>query len=69
MRYQEHIKILQKEYFEKFAKVKSENPTLTGKDIWQKLESTYDFNMYASYDCFRTSLYQYNKKRKECQKK
>jgi hypothetical protein len=68
MKYQEHIKKIQREYFERYNKLKEENPNLKGKDIWIMLESQYDFTMYSTYDCFRTSYYLYNKKNRECQK-
>lgn len=61
MKYQQHIKNLQKGYFTKFEQLKSENPRLKGKDIWELLESEYDFEMYSTYDCFRTSYHIYQK--------
>lgn len=67
MRYQDFIKKQQAEYFQKFEKLKETNPNLTGKKIYEMTESAYDFNMYKSYDCFRTSYSNYQKKQRECQ--
>jgi hypothetical protein len=66
MKYQEHIKILQRQYFEQFKKLKEDHPNEKGIRLWELLESQYDFNMYSTYDCFRSSLYVYNKKQREC---
>jgi hypothetical protein len=68
MRYQEHIKILQKEYFKKFFEIKSKYPDKKGKEIWELTEQAYDFNMYSNYNVFRTSLSQYQKKQRQCKK-
>jgi hypothetical protein len=66
MRYQEKIKLIQAGYFERFTNLKSLHPDKKGKEVWELLESEYDFTMYSTYDCFRTSLYLFNKKNREC---
>ena len=67
MRYQTHIKTIQAQYFAKFFELKTEHPHLTGKEIYEMTEAEYDFDMYVSYNCFRTSLHNYQKKQRECQ--
>ena len=61
MKYQEHIKKIQAEYFQAFEKLRQEHPKKTGKQLWEMLESKYDFTMYSTYDCFRTSKCNYQK--------
>ena len=68
MRYQTHIKTIQGEYFKKFFALKALHPHLKGKKLYEMTEAEYDFDMYKSYDCFRTSLCKYQKKQRECQK-
>jgi hypothetical protein len=61
MKYQEHIKKIQADYFKQFDTLRQQHPELKGKQLWEMLESKYDFTMYSTYDCFRTSRSNYQK--------
>lgn len=69
MKYQDHIKALQAQYFQKYYELRQLYPAKKGKEIWEMCESHFDFRMYSTYNCFRTSLYVFNKKtRASCPK-
>lgn len=62
MRYQDHIKTLQKAYFEHYQRLI--NAGTKARQAWEQVEAHYDYSFYSSYESFKVSLCKYRKSKK-----